>query len=122
MRKKAERDPEPATLRQPAPRVLASHPQKRSRRVYFSRLGFRSSSGNFRLPPVRFWRGSGEVPEKISVSLGLGSLEREREVVAVQILELDASMYKPGDYCDGEKFVGGGCEHVLNQCSVVLRL
>ncbi|KAJ0567105.1 hypothetical protein HanIR_Chr06g0281001 [Helianthus annuus] len=46
--------PEPANLRQPAPRVLASHPQKQSRRVYFSRLGFRSSSGNFRLPPVRF--------------------------------------------------------------------
>ncbi|KAJ0566522.1 hypothetical protein HanRHA438_Chr06g0264481 [Helianthus annuus] len=109
MRKKADRDPELANLRQPAPRVLASDPQKRSRRVYVSRLGFRSSSGNFRLtflscmlviwldrlsmslnltshvdlwsrlPPVRFRRGSGEVPEKISMLLGLGSLERERE-------------------------------------------
>ncbi|KAM0051462.1 hypothetical protein Hdeb2414_s0007g00236821 [Helianthus debilis subsp. tardiflorus] len=54
MRKKAERDPEPANLRQPVPRVLASHPQKRSRRVYVSRLGFRSSSGKFWLPPARF--------------------------------------------------------------------
>ncbi|MFS8006930.1 hypothetical protein Hanom_Chr14g01255001 [Helianthus anomalus] len=57
-RRQRERDPEPVNLWQPAPRVLASHPQKRSRRVYVSRLGFRSSSSNFRLPPVRFRRGS----------------------------------------------------------------
>ncbi|KAJ0580705.1 hypothetical protein HanRHA438_Chr04g0170951 [Helianthus annuus] len=58
MRKKAERDQEPANLRQPALRVLASHPQKRSK------------SSSLRFParvPTKFWQfpvTSGEVPAR----------------------------------------------------------
>ncbi|KAJ0500026.1 putative trafficking protein particle complex subunit [Helianthus annuus] len=74
MRKKAERERVIRSRRSPAtgPTRACLPPTETKSSSLSSGLGFRSSSRNFRLPPVRFRRGSGEVPEKISVPLGLG--------------------------------------------------